>query len=146
MQMKIKFPGFLLLVVFTFSEIPETTIAEFATELKTRLNMATVRVIGNTEMKFSKTAFMAGAPGEQRQINMLQNENVEVLIAGEASEWETYLYANDVVQQDKRKAIIFLGHIKLEEAGMKYCAKWLRTFVKDIPIHFIENQANFNTL
>ncbi|WP_175552546.1 hypothetical protein [Tangfeifania diversioriginum] len=43
-------------------------------------------------------------------------------------------------------AVIFLGHIKSEEAGMKYCAEWLQTFVKDLPIHFIENQPNFNTL
>jgi len=130
----------------TFFEIPETTVGEFAAELKSRLNMATVRVIGNPEMKFSKTAFMAGAPGGERQIKMLQNENVEVLIAGEASEWETYLFANDAMQQGKKKAVIFLGHIKSEEAGMKYCAEWLQTFVKDLPIHFIENQPNFNTL
>jgi putative NIF3 family GTP cyclohydrolase 1 type 2 len=130
----------------TFFEIPETKVETFANELKTRLNMKTVRVLGNPEMKFSKTAFMAGAPGGQRQIKMLQNENVEVLIGGEAPEWETYLYVNDAAQQRKKKAVIFLGHIKSEEAGMEYCAEWLQTFVKDIPIHFIENKPNFNTL
>jgi hypothetical protein len=43
-------------------------------------------------------------------------------------------------------AVIFLRHIKSEEAGMKYCAEWLQAFVKELPIHFIENQPNFNTL
>ncbi|MEE4285775.1 MAG: hypothetical protein V2I31_06490, partial [Mariniphaga sp.] len=70
---------------------------------------------------------------------------VEVLIAGEAPEWETYLYANDAVNQGKNKAVIFLGHIKSEEAGMAYCAEWLRGFVTEVPVHFIKNRPNFKT-
>lgn len=108
--------------------------------------MPSIRVIGNPAMTFSKVAFMAGAPGGQRHIKMLQNENVEVLIGGEAPEWETYLYVNDAAQQGKRKAVIFLGHIKSEEAGMEYCADWLQTFIKNTPVHFIENKPNFKTL
>lgn len=130
----------------TFFQLPETTVYDYAEILKERLGLKTIRVIGNPEMTFSKVAFMAGAPGGQRQIKMLQNENVEVLIGGEAPEWETYLYVNDAANQGKKKAVIFLGHVKSEEAGMEYCAKWLQTFVKDIPIHFIENKPNFNTL
>jgi len=107
--------------------------------------LETIRVIGNPEMKFTKLAFMAGAPGGQSHIQMLKNPDVEVILAGEAPEWETYLYANDAVNQGKNKAVIFLGHIKSEEAGMEYCAQWLKTFITGVPIHFIENKANFVT-
>lgn len=129
----------------TFFTIPETTISKFSSELKNKLEMKTIRVIGNPEMKFTKLAFMAGAPGGQSHIQMLKSKDVEVILAGEANEWETYLYANDAVAQGKNKAVIFLGHIKSEEAGMEYCAKWLGTFVSGVPIHFIENKANFAT-
>ena len=97
-------------------------------------------------MKFTKLAFMAGAPGGQRHIQMLQNNDVEVILAGEAQEWETYLYTNDAAEQGKKKAVIFLGHVKSEEAGMKYCAGWLKDFIKGVPIVFISNQPNFKTL
>lgn len=127
----------------TFFQIPETTVAEFSKELKKKFEMESIRIIGNPNMKFSKIAFMAGAPGGQNHIQMLNNDKVEVLIAGEAPEWETYLYANDAVTLGKNKAVIFLGHIKSEEAGMEYCAEWLQEFVKGIPIHFIENKPNF---
>lgn len=130
----------------TFFELPENMLADYAETLKERLGLESIRVIGNPEMKFSKVAFMAGAPGGQRHIKMLQNENVEVLIGGEAPEWETYLYVNDAANQGKKKAVIFLGHVKSEEAGMTYCAKWLRDFINEVPVHFIENKANFNTL
>ncbi len=129
----------------THFQIPKKTLAQFAGELKKRLNMKSIRVIGNPDMPFTKVAFMAGAPGGQRHIQMLNDDEVEVLIAGEANEWETYLYANDAVALHKNKAVIFLGHIKSEEAGMEYCAQWLKGFINDVPVHFIENKANFLT-
>lgn len=129
----------------TFFKIPETTLEEYSKELKKILGLQTIRVIGNPEMKFTKLAFMAGAPGGQRHIQMLKNPDIEVILAGEAPEWETYLYANDAVNQGKNKAVIFLGHIKSEEAGMEYCAKWLGSFITGVPIHFIENKPNFST-
>ena len=129
----------------TFFKIPEKTVAGYAKELKKKFDMESIRIIGNPEMKFSKVAFMAGAPGGLRHIQMLQNTDVEVIIAGEAPEWETYLYTNDAVALGKNKAVIFLGHVKSEEAGMEYCAEWLGTFITGVPIHFIENKANFIT-
>ncbi len=129
----------------TYFQIPEKTLAQYAEEIKQRLNMKSIRVIGNPKMQFTKVAFMAGAPGGQRHIQMLANDDVEVIIAGEANEWETYLYANDALALNKDKAVIFLGHIKSEEAGMEYCAQWLQEFIKEIPVHFIENKPNFLT-
>lgn len=130
----------------TFFRIPKKSVAEFASELKTTFGLNSIRVIGNPDMKFSKIAFMAGAPGGQRHIQMLKNKDVEVIIAGEAPEWETYLYANDAAELGKNKAVIFLGHIKSEEAGMEYCAQWLKGFVSEVPIMFIQNKANFTEL
>jgi len=130
----------------TFFRIPKISVAEFASEMKIKLGLNTIRVVGNPNMKFTKIAFMAGAPGGQRHIEMLRNPDVELIIAGEANEWETYLYTNDATAQEKNKAVIFLGHIKSEEAGMEYCAKWIKGFVSGIPIIFIENKANFTEL
>ena len=121
----------------------EKQLSDFANELKYQLGLQTVRVIGNPEMKFTKVGLAVGAPGGARQIQMLNMPEVEVMVAGEATEWETYLYANDAVTLGKNKAVIFVGHIKSEEAGMDYCAQWLKGFVKGVPIHFIENKANF---
>lgn len=121
----------------------QTNLETFSNQLKKKLGLKTVRIIGDPKMKFTKVGFAAGAPGGNSHIRMLQDSEIEVLVAGEAPEWETYSYVNDAVEQGKNKAVIFLGHIKSEEAGMEYCAEWLSNFVKDIPIHFIENESNF---
>ncbi len=128
-----------------FYHLPEQTLKNYAETLKKTLGMQSIRVIGNQDMKFTKMAFMPGAPGAQRHIAALENPDVEVLIAGEAQEWETYLYANDAKEQGRNKAVIFLGHVKSEEAGMDFCAEWLKTFVSGVPVYFIENEPNFTT-
>jgi len=127
-------------------KLPKQSVNEYAAELKQKLGLETVRVIGDPEMKFTNMALMVGAPGGQRHIKMLSDPGVELLVAGEANEWETYLYANDAKALGKNKAVIFLGHIKSEEAGMKYCAEWLSGFVSGVPIRFIQNQPNFSSL
>jgi putative NIF3 family GTP cyclohydrolase 1 type 2 len=109
-----------------YFQFNETSLEAFAKELKVKLGMNSIRIIGNPEMKFTKVGLAVGAPGGSSHIRLLNDSQVEVLVAGEAPEWETYLYANDAVAQGKNKAVIFLGHIKSEEAGMEYCAQWLQ--------------------
>jgi putative NIF3 family GTP cyclohydrolase 1 type 2 len=127
-------------------QFEESSLQTFSEKLKDKLGLESIRIIGNPEMKFTRVALAVGAPGGSRHIQLLQNPEIEVLVAGEAPEWETYLYANDAVQQKKNKAVIFLGHIKSEEAGMEYCVEWLKGFVQETPIYFVENQANFTEL
>ena len=130
----------------TIFQLPKQTIKEYSETLKKQLGIATVRVIGDPGMEFTKMGLAVGAPGGQSHIQMLERNDVEVMVAGEATEWETYSYVNDARYQGKKKAVIFIGHIKSEEAGMKYCAKWLQGFISGVPIHFIEDGANFSTL
>lgn len=127
-------------------ELPKQSVKEYAETLKKQLGLGTVRVVGDPEMQFTQMGLAVGAPGGQRHIQMLNQPDVEVMVAGEATEWETYSYVNDASYQGKKKAVIFVGHIKSEEAGMEYCAKWLKTFITGVPIHFIEDDANFTTL
>ncbi len=129
-----------------YFEMPKSNLSDFAESLKEKLDLESVRLVGNPEMEFTKVGLAVGAPGGQRHIQMLRQNNVEVMVAGEATEWETYSYVNDAAAQGKNKAVLFLGHVKSEEAGMEYCAEWLQGFVKNTPIHFIENELNFTEL
>ena len=67
-------------------------------------------------------------------------------LAGESPQWETYEYMRDAVDQGRKKAIIFLGHINSEEAGMNYCSVWLKSFIKDMPVCFMEGGSSFWSL
>jgi len=94
-------------------------------------------------MKLTKVAFSAGAPGSAVHYAMLKDN--DVVIAGETQQWETYEYTRDAVLQGRNKAIIFLGHVTSEEPGMEYCAEWLKGFIRDIPVKFVESGPSFRT-
>ena len=118
-------------------KLPATTVGQFAGLLKSKLSNPVIRVVGDPDMKFTRFAFSPGAPGSTGQMNMLGRDDVEVLVGGETCEWETVEYTRDAISAGKKKAFIVLGHCNSEEAGMEYCASWLRTFVKEVPVEFI---------
>jgi putative NIF3 family GTP cyclohydrolase 1 type 2 len=121
-------------LVFKF---PESTVGEFASSLKEKFNNSPVRVIGDTEMKFTEVGLSPGAPGYMNHVRMLERDDVEVLVAGEVPEWESINYVRDADGLNMKKAMILLGHVNSEEAGMEYLATWLNNIIEDIPIHFV---------
>ena len=117
--------------------IPETTVEKLAEELRVKLHSAVPRIAGDRKMKVTRIAFSPGAAGFHRETGALEIPDVQVLIAGETPEWETVEYITDAYTEGRQKALILLGHIASEQAGMEECARWLRTFIKNLPIEFV---------
>jgi putative NIF3 family GTP cyclohydrolase 1 type 2 len=126
--------------------LPQTTLAKLAADVANRLDSPVLRVVGDPGMKVTKIALTPGASGFVRETHALEQDNVEVLLVGETREWETVEYAADAVTEGKRKALIVIGHVPSEQAGMDECARWLRTFIKDVPIEFVPTKQPFWTL
>jgi putative NIF3 family GTP cyclohydrolase 1 type 2 len=123
--------------------LPEMSLAQLAEQMKMLLGTNIVRIVGDPHMKVTKVALSPGAAGPLRHRQLLQRDDVEVLAIGEVPEWETVEYASDAAAEGKRKALILLGHIPSEQPGMEYCAEWLKTFVKEVPIEFIRTPEFF---
>lgn len=117
--------------------IPETTVPKLAEELRVKLNAAVPRIAGDREMKVTRVAFSPGSAGFHRETGALEMPDVQVLIAGETHEWETVEYVTDARSEGRGKALILLGHIASEQAGMEECARWLKTFIAGVPIEFV---------
>jgi putative NIF3 family GTP cyclohydrolase 1 type 2 len=126
--------------------MPETTLEALAAEVAKKLGSPVVRVVGERGMKVTRMAFSPGAAGFVRETHALEMDNVEVLLVGETREWETVEYAADAVSEGKRKALIVIGHVPSEQAGMEECARWLKMFVKDVPIEFVPTKQPFWTV
>lgn len=119
-------------------------LSDFVVRLKAIFPGSSFRVVGNPDLKFTGVALAVGAPGSSEHIQLLQEENTQVLIAGEAPEWETYQYVYDAQLQGKNKAVIFLGHALSEESGMKYCEHWLKQIMpQGFNIQYVENGSSF---
>ena len=123
--------------------LPETTLEKLAADVAQKLNSPVLRVVGKPEMVVTHIALSPGAAGFVRETHALEMENVQVLLVGETREWETVEYAADAVTEGRKKALIVIGHIPSEQAGMDECATWLKTFVHGVPIAFVPAQQPF---
>ncbi len=127
-------------------QLPETTLGNLAGAVQKKLAIQNLRVVGDKGMKLTKVAVLPGAAGPARQIQLLERNDVEALLIGEVPEWETIEYTADAVSQGKHKALLLLGHIPSEQAGMEECAFWLRTFIKEVPVEFVPAKEMFWSL
>lgn len=112
-----------------FFRLPATTVGALAEELKMRLGIAVVRVVGDPVMSCENVALLPGAAPMRWQIDALAREEIHVAVVGEAREWETVEYVRDSASVGFPKAMILLGHVASEEPGMAYLAEWLRPLV-----------------
>jgi putative NIF3 family GTP cyclohydrolase 1 type 2 len=123
--------------------LPQTTLAKLAADVANRLGSPVLRVVGDPGMKVTKIALTPGASGFVRETHALEQDNVEVLLVGETREWETVEYAADAWTEGKRKALIVIGHIPSEQAGMEECARWLKTFITSVPVEIVSAKQPF---
>ncbi|GET29722.1 Nif3-like dinuclear metal center hexameric protein [Prolixibacter sp. SD074] len=128
---------------YTIFEFPETSLKDFTEQLKAKFPQGVIRVVGNPDMKLTGVGLAVGAPGPAKQRQLLNRDDVQVVISGEAQEWETPEYAIDATQQGRNKAFIMMGHVNSEQAGMDYCTGWLKGFIQEIPITFVENKPPY---
>ena len=136
------YPGETAKIAQYFITIPPTTLGELASTLQKRLHGQTIRVDGDPNLRITRVAMLPGAAGLEKHVRALNAPGVDVLVAGEASEWETVEYVRDAVAQGREKGMILLGHEVSEEAGMEQCAKQLRVLFPGMRVdHVLAGQA-----
>src|SRR6202012_5883704 len=116
--------------------IPEMTLAELASYVAKKLDAPAVRVVGDPKMKVTKIGLNPGFTGFTRETKQLERDDVDVLLAGESREWETFEYVADAVTEGKKKAVIDIGHIPSEQAGVGWCAGGVGGFLPGGEIEF----------
>jgi putative NIF3 family GTP cyclohydrolase 1 type 2 len=123
--------------------LPETSLADLAATIRRRLPAPTLRVVGDSGLRVTRIGLSPGAAGFDAHRRLLQRGDVEVLVIGEAREWETVEYVADARTAGRRKALIILGHVRSEQDGMQEFAQWLGTLVKEVPITFVPTPDPF---
>ena len=116
--------------------LPETTIKTLAMQLRTRLKLSGMRLIGAPETKVRKVALSHGlilVP----ELRQLLQANVDAVVIGEPIEWEASPYFQDVVASGQKKGMIILGHEASADPGSGEVARWLKTFLPELPISWL---------
>ena len=124
-------------------KMPETTLSAIVADVQKRLAPHALRVVGDPALKVTTVALVPGAAGFAMHRKALQRGDVQVLMIGEAREWETVEYVDDAVAAGQKKALIIIGHIPSEQPGMEDATRWLQTFVTEVPVAFVAAKDPF---
>ena len=115
--------------------IAPKTLLELAREFRRKLGDRTLRVIGDRDLVVKKVVASWGNCSAFPGVPYL-NGDADVLVIGEAQDWDLIAYARDLVSAGSKKGLIVLGHVLSEQWGMDYCAQWLKGFVPEVPVRF----------
>jgi putative NIF3 family GTP cyclohydrolase 1 type 2 len=129
-----------------YFQLPRTTLYLLARNFREKLKVQSVRVIGDPASSVSKLALPHGLLLVADAERILSEPGVDLVVAGDAVEWEAVPYFQDLVTAGKAKGLILIGEEASEEPGSSEMAAWLRSIVSEVPIEWISAGGPFRTL
>lgn len=109
---------------------------ELAKIIEKNCGIKHLRICGATNTPCTVVSGMFGTPGGV--FDELKSEKSEIVLTGEACEWNLCEYARDAAQLGHKKALIIMGHIGSERDGMKYTADLLKKKYPEIDVKYFE--------
>lgn len=123
--------------------IPSTPLDTLVATFKERLGIDTVRVMGAPNLPCRRIGLLLGAMGGRAHIEFLSRESVDLLVCGEAQEWETTEYVRDATFFGRTLGLAVLGHANTEEPGMAWLVDWLQPLLPDVPVTHVPTTDPF---
>jgi len=114
--------------------LPETSLIELAKKAKARVNAKALRVLGDAEAKVKNVALVPGYVTNEAVMATVHDRNVDVLVCGEACEWEAFEYCEDWITAGWGKGMIMLGRAASEDPGAREIATWIKSFIAEVPV------------
>lgn len=114
----------------------EITPVELAELMEEQLGIKHIRICGARDVKCTKISACFGTPGGV--FEELRDDDVEIVLTGEACEWSLGEYARDAAALGYKKALLIMGHIGSERDGMKYLTKLLKEEFRDLEIKYFD--------
>jgi len=116
--------------------LPPTSLLALARLLGEKLGDRTLRVVGDPKLDVTTVATAWGNAAQMPTIGLL-NGPADVVICGYSHEWEAVEYCQDMIAAGSKRGMILLGQAASVQAGMKYCADWLGSFITEVPVRFV---------
>jgi putative NIF3 family GTP cyclohydrolase 1 type 2 len=117
-------------------DIPAATAEDTVALIRRKLSLrGGLRAVGDRKARVRRVMLH---PGSMMPAIMWQRySEVDLMIAGEVREWENTHYAADIYTAGEQRALVTIGRVASEDPGMRACADWLKTVVKDVPAQWI---------
>jgi putative NIF3 family GTP cyclohydrolase 1 type 2 len=117
-------------------DIPAATAEDTVALIRKKLNLrGGLRAAGDRKAQVRRVMLH---PGVMTPATMWQRYGeTDLIVAGEVREWENTHYAADIHTAGEKRGLVTIGRVVSEDPGMRACAAWLKTLVKEIPAQWI---------
>ncbi len=117
-------------------DIPKATAEDVVAQIRKKLNLrGGLRAVGDRKATVRRVLLY---PGTMTPATMWQRyEETDLIVAGEVREWENTHYAADIYTIGEKRGLVTIGRVASEDPGMRACAAWLKSVVKEVPAHWI---------
>ena len=117
-------------------DIPKATAEDTVAQIREKLNLrGGLRAVGDRKATVRRVLLH---PGAMTPATMWQRyEETDLIVAGEVREWENTHYAADIYTVGEKRGLVTIGRVTSEDPGMRACAEWLKSVVKEVPAHWI---------
>lgn len=123
------------------------TVKAIIDHIKNRMQLPSVRLTGELHTEVNKIGLLVGfRGGAANALPLIKQHALDLLIVGEALEWETAEYITDCNTLGMNKAMITIGHMPSEAFGMKQLAERLQNQFPALHVAFLENKSCYKTI
>jgi len=115
---------------------PAATAEDTVAHIRKSLNLrGGLRAVGDRKAQVRRVLLH---PGVMTPATMWQRySETDLIIAGEVREWENTHYAADIYTIGEKRGLVTVGRVVSEDPGMRACAVWLQSQVKQVPTQHI---------
>lgn len=113
------------------------TPRQLAERIEEKYGIAHVRICGTTDKPCRRLALAWGTPGGMME--ELAGE-AEIILTGEACEWQLAEYARDADELGFTKALLILGHCGSERDGMDHIANLIQNRFPELEVKYFKSE------
>jgi putative NIF3 family GTP cyclohydrolase 1 type 2 len=115
--------------------IPPARLRDLATHVWDARHARALRIVGDPGLEVRRVVLSPGASAPEVTFRNLAA--TDVILAGEAREWEGVEYVQDAIAAGMPKGMILAGRVLTEDPGMERLSGWLRDLFPGLRIRHV---------
>ena len=123
--------------------LPKTSVLEMANQIKSRIGVRAMRVLGDPHSMISRVVLRPGYLLVPDMMQMVRATKADAVACGEPCEWEAFEYGEDWISAGWGKAMFMLGYAVSEDPGTKEMASWIKSLIPEVPVSHIPSGEPF---
>ena len=114
--------------------LPAESLLALSKAAKAKLNCKSARLLGDATAKIAKVAVHPGYLTIGAITEIAKVSNLDLILTGEACEWEAFVYAEDWINAGHGKGFLMLGLAVTSDAAASGVAAWVKKTLTGTPV------------